>query len=244
MKLFLKVIIMVAVSFAVSSLINNSVSAGDDKIPSSDNFIAVEVMPVMIEEVTPIYPDHLRDTQALVFVKAFVNKEGVVKQTEIAKSSGKKAFDDSALHAAMKCKYKPALQNGNPIGVWVTYKVDFVPAEDQAKEILIEEVPDKQDIDIMPEMIYEQVPTYPDKAKEDEIEGVVWIKALVGEDGLVIKSEISKSSGNDLLDKSALKASLECKYKPAVKDSKPISVWVTYKVDFVLGKDENKEKTE
>jgi hypothetical protein len=25
----------------------------------------------------------------------------------------------------MECKYKPAIQNGNPIGVWVAYTMKF-----------------------------------------------------------------------------------------------------------------------
>ncbi len=244
MKLFLKVIFLIVVSFAVSSLINNSLLADDEKIPSSDKFIAVEVMPEMIEEITPDYPDNLKDIKGVVYVKAFVNKEGNVLKTELAKSSGIKEFDSSALDAALKCKYKPAIQNGKPIGIWVTYKVEFVPSEDSMEEKPGKDVPESQEVDIMPEMIYEKSPEYPIEAKENEIEGTVWVKALVGEEGIVIKADVHKSSGNELLDKSALKAALEGKYKPAIKDSKPIATWVTYKVDFVLSKDDDKEKSE
>jgi len=244
MKFFIKVLLTAMISLVISNFISTSLKADDEKIPSSDNFIAVEVMPVMIEEISPLYPDHLRDTKATVYVKAFVDPEGVVKKTEIAKSSGIIAFDESALHAALKCKYKPAMTNGKPIGVWVTYKVEFVPTKDSSVEKSEEVAPEKQDVDIMPEMIYEKQPVYPEEAKNEKIEGTVWVKVFVGEDGLVVKSEISKSSGSETLDKSALEAALECKYKPATKDGKPISTWVTYKVDFCMTEDENIEETE
>lgn len=244
MNLFIRILFTITLSFVISNFISTSLKADDEKIPSSDKFIAVEVMPVMTEEITPVYPDHLRDTKATVYVKAFVDPEGIVKQTEVAKSSGINAFDESALHAALKCKYKPAMTNGKPIGVWVTYKVEFVPSKDSPEEKLEEVVPEMQDVDLMPEMIYEKQPVYPEEVKKEKIEGTVWVKALIGEDGLVIKSEISKSSGNDILDKSALDAALENKYKPAIKDGKPISTWVTYKVDFCLTEDDNKKETE
>lgn len=244
MKLFFKVLLMVAISFVISNFISANLKADDEKIPSSDKFIATEVMPVMIEEATPVYPDHMRDTKASVYVKAFVDEEGIVKKTELAKSSGIIAFDESALHAAMKCKYEPAVANGKPIGVWVTYKVEFVPSNNHQEEKSEEVVPDKQDADSLPEMIYEKQPLYPEEVKNEKIEGTVWVKVFVGEDGLVVKSEIAKSSGNDVLDKSALDAALECKYKPAIKDEKPISTWVTYKVEFSLTEDGNKEEAE
>ena len=244
MKLFVKVILMFIFSFAISLLMFSNLLADDEKIPSSDEFVAVEVMPEMIIEETPIYPENLKGTDGVVYVKVFVNKEGNVLKSKLAKSSGVKEFDSSALDVAMKCKYKPAMQNGKPIGVWVTYKVEFVSSKDQTEEKLLLDVPEKQEVDLMPEMIYEKSPEYPIEAKENEIEGTVWVKALVAKDGSVEKADIQKSSGNELLDKSALKAALECKYKPAIKDGKPLAFWVTYRVDFVLSKDGDKEEVE
>ena len=42
------------------------------------------------------------------------------------KSSGTPALDEAAVAVAHKCKFKPAIQNGRPVAMWVTYKVDFI----------------------------------------------------------------------------------------------------------------------
>ena len=54
------------------------------------------------------------------------------------------------------------------------------------------------------------------------------------ENGYVIKVYTAKSSGHKPFDKSAVKAAYKNLFKPAIKDGKPIKLWVTYKVDFLL----------
>ncbi len=239
MKLFVKVLLLIIISFAISMMTFNSLLAEEEKIPSPDDFIAVEVMPEMIYEEPPVYPeDAIKESkEGVVWIKAFVSKEGDVLKSIIGKSSGVKELDESALAASVKNKFKPAIQNGNPIGVWVTYKVDFVTTEKVELKMPDLDVPEKQEVDIMPEMVYEEKPIYPKEAVKDNVEGDVWVKSLIGEDGLVVKTEIHKSSGNELLDKSALKSAKGCKFTPAIKDDKPINAWVTYKVGFVVSEE-------
>ena len=89
-------------------------------------------------------------------------------------------------------------------------------------------------VEIMPEMIFAQKPVYPEKAKKAGIEGMVWVQSLIDKDGSAIKSKVAKSSGSELLDKSALKAAKKCKFKPALQKGNPVATWVTYKVEFKL----------
>jgi TonB family protein len=50
----------------------------------------------------------------------------VVRDALIAKSSGSNVgFDEAAIKAALQRRYRPALQNGRPVAVWVTYKIVF-----------------------------------------------------------------------------------------------------------------------
>ena len=59
--------------------------------------------------------------------KALVDIDGSVRDAMIFVSSNSKAgFDDEALRAAYKCKYKPAIHDGRPVPIWVSYKVEFV----------------------------------------------------------------------------------------------------------------------
>ena len=89
-------------------------------------------------------------------------------------------------------------------------------------------------VDIMPEMIRTCAPEYPDSAKAAGIEGKVYVKALVDKTGKVASVKLLKTSGHDVLDRAAVAAVPECKFKPALIDEKPVAVWVTFPIQFQL----------
>jgi len=90
--------------------------------------------------------------------------------------------------------------------------------------------------ELPPEMIYSHQPDYPRLALTAGLEGAVWIKALVDIDGSVRDAMIFISSkANAGFDQEALKAAYKCKYKPGIQNGRPVPVWVSYKVEFVLG---------
>jgi TonB family protein len=96
-------------------------------------------------------------------------------------------------------------------------------------------------VETYPEMTYDGAPVYPEKAKKAGIEGIVWVKSLVGKKGVVLDVQLAKTSGQKMLDESALKAAWKCKFTPATINMKPVAVWVPYVVSFVL---EDKKETE
>jgi len=95
--------------------------------PAADEFVPVEKAPEMIYQETPEYPKGAEKAckEGVTWVKALVDQEGNVKDVELSKTSGMPEFDDAALKAAYKCRFKPAVQNGYPVSCWVTYKVKF-----------------------------------------------------------------------------------------------------------------------
>jgi protein TonB len=100
-----------------------------DYMPSPDEFIPVEVQPVQVYEEKPGYPRLARDGgfTGKVIVQAFVDKNGEVRKAQAIKCDRPNmGFEDAAVKAAYKCRYRPAIQNGNPIGVWISYTVNFV----------------------------------------------------------------------------------------------------------------------
>ena len=74
-------------------------------------------------------------------------------------------------------------------------------------------------------------PEYPRASLVNEEAGTVSLSFLVAPDGKVVDSKIEKSSGFKNLDKAAQKDMSACKFKPAVKDGKPVESWT--KVDWV-----------
>ncbi len=107
----------------------NSITPAESEIfPTPNDFVAVESLPVPIKSVPPVFPEvaQLTGREGSVVIRALVDREGVVRKAEVVVPSGTNVgFDDAAVAAALLCRYKPAIQNGMPVAVWVTYRVDF-----------------------------------------------------------------------------------------------------------------------
>jgi len=100
----------------------------EDYMPSPDEFVPVEVYPEQIYEEIAEYPRLAQEGgfTGWVMVQAYVDKNGDVKKAQAVKCSRPNmGFEEAAVKAAYKYKYRPAIQNGNPIGLWVEYKVNF-----------------------------------------------------------------------------------------------------------------------
>jgi len=74
-------------------------------------------------------------------------------------------------------------------------------------------------------------PKYPKAALMNEEQGTVALLFQIGLDGKVIESKVDKSSGSKSLDKAALNAFSQCKFKPGTKDGKVDTLWA--KIEFV-----------
>jgi len=118
-------------------LSSSALYAKDNKYPGEDEFVAVDQPAMMTVTSTPIYPDAAKNNkvEGVVWVKALVDETGAVVEAKVAKSSVKdQGFEEAALVAAKQCKYSPAVKNGKPVAIWVTYKVDFTLADGPKKD--------------------------------------------------------------------------------------------------------------
>jgi len=99
-----------------------------DAFPPIDSFFVVEHDPVLIQSVEPVYPHFAEQAgiEGKVWIKALVSKEGKVRDAVVYVSSGSELLDEAAFKVAWDYLYKPANQNGQPVPVWVTYRVDFI----------------------------------------------------------------------------------------------------------------------
>jgi TonB family protein len=89
----------------------------------------------------------------------------------------------------------------------------------------------------MPYMKKIVTPNYPVLAYQLRKEGDVWIKALVGPEGEVLKAMIYKESGTNYgFENAALNAAYKNEFEPFEVDGKKLPVWVLYKVRFVVKK--------
>jgi len=100
----------------------------NELLPSPDEFIPYEDPPVQVKQVQPTYPPLAQraGVEGSVWINVLVDREGKVRDVKIVKDSGANAgFEESATEAAFQTVWKPAIANGQPIALWVTYKVEF-----------------------------------------------------------------------------------------------------------------------
>ncbi len=97
--------------------------------PGIDENVPVQVPPVAIVQVKPVYPKGARAAglEGTVLVKALVDKEGKVKKAVPLK--GPDIFYDAAVAAAMKWVFRPAIQKDEPVAVWVMIPFNFSLAD-------------------------------------------------------------------------------------------------------------------
>ena len=109
------------------SSVSGKVVDENEYLPALDEIVQVDIIAEMIHYETPKYPRLARQAglEGPVWIKALVVSNGSVRSAVVYKGSGTRALDVAALQAARKCQFKPAIQNGRPVAMWVTYKVDF-----------------------------------------------------------------------------------------------------------------------
>jgi protein TonB len=92
----------------------------EEALPSPDDFVPVEEQPVLVEMKPPDYPSLAREAgiEGQVIVRVLVGKDGKVKDAIIGKSVNP-VLDEASLAAARRYVFKPAIQNKNPVAVWV-----------------------------------------------------------------------------------------------------------------------------
>ncbi len=83
--------------------------------------------PVPVRTVTPEYPESQRKngTMGVVVVKCTVDEQGNVVEPSVEKSSHAD-FDQPALEALKKWKFKPARVDGSPVAKKVSFPIKFV----------------------------------------------------------------------------------------------------------------------
>lgn len=77
-------------------------------------------------------------------------------------------------------------------------------------------------------------PIYPPRCLRMGIEGLVKVRALIGEDGRPQEITIGKSSGDSALDRAAMEAVEEWEFNPAMHNGLPVRAWVVVPIEFKL----------
>jgi TonB family protein len=82
------------------------------------------------------------------------------------------------------------------------------------------------------EPIKTQKAAYPEEAREKQLQGQVMVKMLVSETGDVDSVEVV--SGDPILAKAAVASAIKWKFKPFIKNGKPVQVFTTVPFNFAF----------
>ncbi|MFH1701301.1 MAG: energy transducer TonB [Candidatus Zixiibacteriota bacterium] len=215
--------------------------------PPPPDSIPVDELPQPFQLVKPEYPQSASPDKpdATVTLAVYISSLGHVKKIEIITSDNpSNSFSDNASEAAKKTQFSPAKRNGIKIGTWVYYDVIFNKLSGvsvgEIKQLFSntkEELTASKDgiispdefvaVDVVPEQIYEEIPEYPSKALEKKITGFVIVEVFVDENGNVKKGQVKSCQPKNWgFEQAATNSAYKCKYKPALRDGKPVGVWI------------------
>ena len=115
----------VDIDFLANLDVSVSMPRGMELDEETVGFWTVSREPVLIKEVIPEYPPQARRTglEGVVFVKFAVGSNGRVKKAEVLK--GPAVFHEPALKAVYLFEFIPAMQNRDPVAVWMTLPIRF-----------------------------------------------------------------------------------------------------------------------
>jgi len=93
--------------------------------------------------------------------------------------------------------------------------------------------PSAPSVDTRPLLLRSATPRYTEEARKNNVQGQVILRVLVGEDGEVKQVRIVRGLP-DGLSEQAIAAARQSKFKPAMKDGKPVAYWMALSIDFNL----------
>jgi protein TonB len=86
-----------------------------------------------------------------------------------------------------------------------------------------------------PRVIREVKPAYTAEAMRAKVQGVVWLRCVVGPDGNVGRVEVVRSLDNVFgLDQEAVKAARQWRFVPGMRQGEPVAVRITIELTFTL----------
>ncbi|MBT8399820.1 MAG: M56 family metallopeptidase [Rhodothermia bacterium] len=240
-------------AFAVTlSAVALLVAACTEAGPSSEVFTTVETMPELEGGLASIqqelaYPEIAKKAgvEGRVVVQFVVDERGVVTDPKVVRGVGS-GLDEEALRVVRRARFEPGMQAGKPVKVQlslpITFKLDDSSSDSKpptTTSALPPALPDElADVDEGPvligglESIIQEI-KYPEVAREAGVEGRVVVSFTVDESGSVTSPEIVQSVGSGL-DAEAIRVTRTARFRPAMKDGKPVKARLALPINFKL----------
>jgi TonB family protein len=185
-----------------------------------------ETAPKLITKVKPVYPPEAKKAgiQGIVVLRTTIKKDGSVSRLEVV--SGKPILAKAALEAVQQWRYAPMEK-----ALTTDVDVNFTLAEGPGPGSQVGGVYRVGNGVSAPIPTYKPEPPYTPEAKAAKLQGTVTLWIVIGADGAVTEAKVIRELGKGL-DESAVQTVKTWKFKPAMKDGKPVPCGVSVEIDF------------
>lgn len=194
------------------------------QVPSSEIFtVGGDVTaPGVIQRVEAKYTDEALSAgiSGVVQLECIIRKDGTVSVTRIANGLGS-GLDENARAALEQWRFSPAMRQGQAVDVRAVIDIAF--------SVLLEIGGDVQ----APVENQCPKPEYTDDSRQARISGVVGLRAVVDYQGKATVRDVVHSLGHGL-DESARAALEKCRFAPATRNGRPVSVLMETEYPFEL----------
>ncbi len=179
-----------------------------------------------IHKENPPYPVSLQELHGDITVKvdAIINKDGYLIFPRFKPALPKELFL-STYKSLGQWKASPPTSNNAATNVKIRFPLKFITAADE------EEIYEIRTLDIPPVPIKQAAPKYPQGLKKKGVTGKVVLGFIVDEKGNVIHPRILQSSSVGF-EEAALQCVVKWKFKPGIKDGKPVKTRVRLPLSF------------
>lgn len=202
--------------------------------------------PKVLYQPTPEYSEIARKQKisGVAFISIIVDAQGNPVNVHITKSiadtvgNNKKkhaaalSLDQAALDAVKQYRFIPAMKDGKPVAVYLNVEVNFQ----------VSGIYKGGDGVTPPKLIHRVDPIYSKIARKQKITGITTVSIIIDTQGNPTNAHISKSIADSVdqeyqaaalsLDQAALDAVKQYKFTPAMKDGKPVPVYLNVEVNF------------
>ena len=196
------------------------------------------VPPQVLNAVEPDYPYVMAKfgINGRVTVEFIIDRDGSIRNPVIVESNNP-AFDEPALEALLKWKFKAGEIEGVTTKVLARQSIEF--AVDNGGNHLFEVRGRPDQSKLPPELRYDvsakvrsvEIPVYPYAQRQGNIRGTAKATALIGKDGRVVLVKIRSADQPEF--GQALTAALErFTFDPALKDGKPAQELINFEQIF------------
>jgi len=189
---------------------------------------STKLEPLKIQKAT--YPAEAaeKQIQGQVWVKLLVSETGDIENVEVV--SGDPILAKATVDAVKKWKFKPFIKNGKPVKVFTKMPLDFAFSDkiaDTRPPVSSDNATTQKRVQVaqgvsLGLLVHKVTPVYPAAARQDHVQGVVLLRAVIGKDGRI--QELTPISGPKELVGAAIGAVQQWRYKPYMLNNEPVEV--------------------